>query len=197
MKFGLKEMFFLLFAGAAYMFSLFGCAGNFKYDTYSSKDPEINAVMDYISGWSYSESRGANDSFAQVVFYEPTKANDINRAGIVLTIEKESSASFSPLTVEAKADDLLSKRLKLKDAMVLSKTKESFLNNLDALEIELSYKMLDKLYAVDAKSVPFKEKIIIFKRSGRFYTLRYQSSEAVYDKFIKAFKHSAKSLKLK
>lgn len=197
MKFGLKKICFLFFTGAAYMFSLFGCAGNFKYDRYSSKDSEISVTMDYISGWSYSESRGANDSFAQVVFYEPVKANNINRAGIVLTIEKESKVSFSPLTLESKTDDLLSKRLKLKDATILSKIKKRFLNSVDAIEIELSYKMLDKLYAADAKPVPFKERIIVFKRSDRFYTLRYQGSEASFDRFIKPFKRSAESLKFK
>ena len=178
------------------MFSSYGCSGNLKYERYSSKDIEINISMDYISGWLYSEHRGSNDSYAQVIFYELAKKDKTSRVGMAVTVEKSSKVRFQPLTLEAMADDLLNKRLKFKDARILSKVNTSLFDT-EALDIELSYKTLDKLYSADAKLIPVKERIIIFKRNDRFYTLRYENTEEEFNKFAQAFTHCIGTLKFK
>jgi len=113
----------ILLTGGIYMFSCCGCSDGSKYEKYSSKDQELNINMDYISGWRYSEHRGSYNSYAQVQFYEPTGPDKDLAASIIVTVKKISKVKISPPTVETMIEDMQTKRLKFKDAKILSKTK--------------------------------------------------------------------------
>jgi hypothetical protein len=196
MKFKEIRTFVLLLIGVVYMFNSYGCAQQVKYEKYTSKDPEINISVDYISGWLYSEQRGANDSFAQVVFYQPKKKGEVSKAGITITVEKSPKVKFQPQTIDAMADDLISKRLKFKDSAVISKSNTKFMAT-DACDIQLTYKTLEDLLAMTAKLIAVKERVFAFKKDDKFYTLRYENTETDFDKYDKAFTHIIHSLKLK
>lgn len=191
----MKKILRIIFMiGVIYMSSFYGCSGVFKYEKYSSKDPEIAIAMDYVSGWLYSESRGSGGSYAQVIFYEPVRKDKNLKAGMIVNVQQSSKANA--VGVESFADTLLSKRQKLNSMKLLSRSSDK-LFGLYAVIIELSYKTLDKLNAADAKLIPVKEKIIILERNNRFYTFTYINTEAEYAKFLDAFGHGLKTLKFK
>lgn len=193
MKIILNKFFVCLLLGVISMLNLFGCFSNLKYEKYSSKDPELNITMDYISGWLFSEHRGSYGSYAQVIFYEPESKDKTLKAGIVVTANKIEPA-FP--TIKEFSDDLITKRLKFKDAAVLLKSKIELIGT-EAINIELSYKTLDKLYGKDAKLVPVKEKIVVFKRNDKFYVVRYENTEEEFTKFYNAFNRIIKTLRFK
>lgn len=175
------------------MISRYDSFAGVKYEEYASKDAELNITMDYISGWRYSEHRGSYNSYAQVQFYGLAK-KDL-APSMVVTVEHSSKVKFEPLTVEGMADDLITKRMKLKDAKVLSMSKMTLLGS-QAMDIALTYKTPDKLYATDARFIPFKERVVIFQKQDKFYTLRYMNPAKEFKKFDKAFYHCIKTLKL-
>jgi len=185
-----------LLIGVICMMNACGCAENFEYEKYSAKDPELNFTLDYISGWLHSEQAGSKGSFSQAVFYEPSTKEHSSVAAMVATVENTQNLEIKPATIDARAEDILSRRLKFKDAQLLSKNKREILG-LSALDMKLSYKTLDKLYSVDAKPRTVTEKIIVLKRKDKFYTLRYQNKAEEFDKFSKAFDHLVRSLKFK
>jgi hypothetical protein len=185
-----------LLLGVMCMINTYGCAEGFKYERYSGKDPELNFTLDYISGWLHSEQMGSKDSFSQAVFYQPSGKDQTSMAGMVVTVEKSQNLEISAPTIDARAEDILSRRLKFKDSRILSRDKKNILG-LPAWDIRLSYKTLDKLYSIDAKLRPVTERIIIFKRKDKFYTLRYQNRAEEFDKLGPAFDHLVNSLKFK
>lgn len=194
MKLNPKIILAILLIGVIVMINRYGSFSSLKYEKYSSKDSELNVTMDYVSGWRYSEHRGSYGSYAQVQFIEP-EDKDIC-ASMVLTVRRSSKVKFKPLTVEAMADDLIARRMKLKDARALSRSKRRLLSS-QAIDIELNYKTLDKLRSIDAKFVPIEERVILFKIGDKFYSLRYTNIEEEFKKFERAFYHCAKTLRLK
>ena len=90
---------------------------------------------------------------------------------------------------------MIAKRMKLEDAEVLSRSKMRLLGS-PAIDIALTYKKPDKLRSIDAKLIPFKERVVIFQKEDKFYTLRYMNPEEEFKKFDKAFYHCIKTLKL-
>ncbi len=177
------------------MVNLFGCSA-VKFEKYSSKDPLINISLDYISGWQSDETRGAYNSYAQVMFFPFKKGQKSPKAVIDLTVKDSSKVEFAPLTIEAAADDLLAKRSQFKDAKVLSKSKIAILNT-EAAVIEVSYLTLENLLKVDSGLIPVREKIIIFQKDKNFYFLRYKNSAGEFGKYNKAFGHIIKSIEFK
>jgi hypothetical protein len=175
------------------MVSLYGCANSFKFERYASKNPEMNIAIDYIAGWYHKEHRGDNNSYVGVVFYENRKGN-VPKALIGLTIKKSSKVKVQYHTLEEFADNLLSKRLKFKEARVLSKTKVQ-LSGVEAISIELTYKSVDQLYVVEPKLISMQERVILFKRNDKFYTLRYENTTQEFSKFAKAFTRISASIK--
>ena len=196
MKPMLNKILVYLLIGVIYMFNGYGCSAGVEYEIYSSKDSEINITINYISGWSYREDRGSNNSYAQVVFYPPQSKDKGLGAVIAVTVKDISRIGFKPQDIKGMADDLLSKRMKFKDAQVLSSSKIK-IQGIEALDIQLSYKTLDKIYALDAKLIPVKERVVILKRENKFYLLRYENRKDEFDKFNKDFSHIIKTLKFK
>jgi len=178
----------ILAIGVISMVNAYGCSKAVKYERYSSKDAQIGMAMDYISGWAFSESRGAGNSYAQVIFYEPQRKDKNFKAGIVVTAQESSKIKLDPLSVESFADELLSRREKLKDMKLLARTTGTALGE-EAVVVILSYQTMDKLYSVDAKLIPVKERIVVLKKNNKFYTIRYQNTEKEFEEFNKAFSH--------
>jgi N-glycosylase/DNA lyase len=190
-----NKIYLFLLIGVICMLNSYGCTGNFKYAQYSSKDPELNIVIDHIPNWLYREHRDVQNGYASVLFFENRKDKNY-KARITVTIRNDSKTGVQPVTIEAITDDLVTKRLKFKDAKLLSRSKTMFLG-LEARDIILSYKAMDKIYSTDAQLIPVKERIVIFKRGDKSCLLRYENTEQEFDKFSKAFNHIAKSLKFK
>jgi hypothetical protein len=186
----------ILAIGVISMVGSYGCSKVVKYERYSSKDAQINLAMDYVSGWAYSESRGAGNSYAQVIFYEPQRKDKNLKAGIVVTVQDSLKLKLDSPSVESFIDDLLSRREKLKDMKLLARTQSSALGS-EAVVVMVSYKTMDKLNSVDAKLIPLKERIVVFKNNNKFYTIRYQNTEKEFDEFNTAFSRIIKTAELK
>lgn len=178
------------------MLSFSGCSDGFKYETYDSKDPELNIVMKYVAGWSHVQQRGSYASFVQAVFYEPKREDKVFKARIVAHVENISKAKFTPLTVDGKVDDLIEKRMKFGNSKLLSSFKTG-LAGLEAKEIEVAYETFDNNNSLAAKLIQVRERMVIVKRGDRFYTFRYENTAGEFDKLNKAFTHIIKSIKFK
>jgi hypothetical protein len=174
----------------------FGCAGKPEYVSYASKDPEINATMDYLAGWSVSHERGAGDSYAQVIFTEPTKVRKPIRAIIVLMVKKESKIDVHPATLEGLENDFLSKRLKLKNAKVLSRSRMPLFGMM-ASDLQFSYRMPENPESLVLKFISLQERIVFFKKGDCFYYVRYVNTDEEFKKFEKNFMHCVQSLQFK
>lgn len=196
-KMAVKVSVFLLL-GVGYMVTCNGCSGTEKYKKYSSADPELNMTMDYISGWQFSETRGSNDSYANVFFGEPRKKGEekTRRAFISVTSVESSKIGIAPPTIDAVADDLSGKSLKFKDGKVLKRAKIKIPAG-EAIELKFSFEALDKIYSVDSKLIPVNEKVVVLKNADRFYTVRYENKEESFDRFDKDFNHIVKSIRFK
>ncbi|MDD5669097.1 MAG: PsbP-related protein [Candidatus Omnitrophica bacterium] len=176
------------------MTNLNGCTPHLTFETYSSKDPEINLSMQYISGWQSSEHRGSNNSYAQVLFYEKASSEKQLSAIIAVTVRnKKGEKTDDSNTI---VDDLISKRLKFKDAKLESKTQGTVLGAPSVI-IDLTYKTLDKLYSTDAKFVPVKEKIIVAIKENTLYTIRYENAAERFSTYESAFNHIVKTITIK
>jgi len=192
MKVLIKQYFFLI-AGVVLMGNLFGCSG-IKFEKYSSKDEQLNVSMDYIAGWTYRESRGSNNSYTQVTFLPKKRSN--NWTLVSLVVKENSKVGVSPLNPEGAADDLLAKRMKFKDAKVLSRSKINMLGT-EAAVIELSYLTLENLRERNKKFIPVQEEIIVLNRGDKFYFLRYMNSAKEFNKYKSAFIYIAGTMKIK
>ncbi len=181
--------------GVIFMVNLFGCS-DIKFEKYSSKDPLLNASMDYISDWKYEESRGSYNSYVQVIFLPFKKRKMSPHAIIVLTEKDSSKMEFSPLNLDNVVNDFLDRRMQFKEAKVLAKSKIRLLNA-EATLIELTYLSLENMLEVNSKLIPFKERVIIFEKDKKFYFLRYMNSLSEFDKFSEAFTHIIKTLRFK
>lgn len=193
---GVKKIYAYIIIGAISMFNLFGCSSSVKYEEYSSKDPEINISMDYISGWLYSEHRGSYNSYAQVLFYEKGDEKKVFKAGISVNVKDESKIETKPVTIQTMADDLKSKRMKFKDSILVSKGNTN-VSGENAIVMDFSYKTLDKLYDVTAKLIPVKEKVVMFRKGNKFYAIRYENTAEDFKRFEKAFNRMLSSIKFK
>ena len=186
----------ILLIGVVSMFCFCGCQPIIQYEKYSSKDPQLNITMDYISDWRYVESRGSYNSYTQVQFIEPAKSDKKLLASITVTTKTTSQAGLASPTIEAMADDIKTKKLKLKDAQLLARGKINLLNT-EGICMDFSYKQLDNLRTIDAKLIPSKERTIILKQGDKFYIIRYVNTEEEFNKYSAAFKHVIKSLQSK
>ena len=174
------------------MMNFLGCSG-VKFDKYCSKDPMINVCMDYIAGWRYDATRGAYNSYTQVLFFPGHRKS---RALIDLTVYEDSKINISPLTLDAVVHDLLAKRMRFKDARMISRAKMQILNS-DAVTVELSYLLPEDRLSVHSKKILVKEKIIILEKDKKFYFLRYENSAREFNKYKSAFMRIAQSMKIK
>ncbi len=189
---------FLLLLGVAYMVTCNGCSGSAKYDKYSSTDPELNMTMDYIPGWQYRETRGSNNSYADVFFGEPRNKGEEKgrKAFISATSVKIPDAAMPADMLDRSAESFAESRLKYKEGKLLGRAKLKIPAG-EAVELSFSYKALDKLYNSNAKLAPVEEKVVMLINGGRFYTVRYENKEDDFKRFDKDFDHIVKSIRFK
>lgn len=193
MRYNIIKACLFLLIGALFMININGCADGFKYTRFSSKDPGLNVAMDYISDWVVREHKGPESDAAGVLFYENIQG-DVFKAKISLYVTNISGKKTSLPSIDAMANDLVLKRLKFKEAKVLSSSKIKVLGA-QAREIILSYKAMDKLYSVDPRLIAVKERVVILYHGSKFYTVRYDNTEDKFDQLNKAFTHIIKSLR--
>lgn len=185
----------IVIAGVFLMMNVCGCSDGFKYSRYSSKDPELNLTIDYISGWHCIEHRGENNVNANVLFFED-KAGDIFKAKVSLNAGDISKSRISPPTIEAIADNISASMLKFEGSKALSRSKIRLLGT-KAVDLQFSYKALDRIYSVNPKLIPVKARMIIFERGDKFYTVRYENREKDFENLSKAFNHMIRTLRFK
>ena len=178
------------------MFNFLGCAGGFKYEKYSGKGPELDFTIDYISGWEYHEQVGSFNSFFQVGFYEPVIKGKSLRAMIVVTVEDSSKVNFSPKTLDGMLSDVVRRRMLFNSTRILSKTRDNICGE-EAVDITFSYRALADFESIKAKLVPMTERVVMFRRGEKFYTLRYADLAESFDKYSRAFNHIIKSVRFK
>lgn len=184
-----------MMTGGVAMVPCYGDSGNITYEQYSSKDSELNLVMDYVAGWRYNEHRGSYGSYAQVQFYGDVKGDFA--PSFVVTVKRSSKVDFEPLTIQGMADDIIAKKMKLKGAEVLSRGQAELSGGVPAMDISLAYQKPDELRSLDPEWIPFRERIIIFQKDDKFYTLRYMNPQEEFDAFEGAFLHCVKTLRIK
>lgn len=186
-----------LWIGAVVMMFLFSGCGRIEYDQYSSKDKKLNITMDCPKGWDFNEEHGAYGAYVQVIFLEPAQLNKPFRAMMVITIKDElKKKGVKPLTLAKLGNDLLEKRLALRDAKKISSRHFQFLG-FNAGLIDFSYRLPDHPDRVDAQYVPMKERVVFFKRGSRFYILRYVNENRDFSRQEKAFTYCINTLKFK
>lgn len=187
----------LIMGVTIYMFNFSGCSGTIKYEKYSGRDPLLGITIDYVSGWAAAEQTGAYGSFAQAVFYEPKIENKPLKAMMVVTVERVDKVKLASPTLEKMELDLVGRRMKFDDSKVVSKAGFSVLGE-EGVDIKMSYRALDNnIDSMKAKLVPVTERVVMFKKADKFYTVRYENISSDFDKYDRAFYHCAKSLKLK
>ena len=188
----------VLAIGVFIMFQLNGCSVDSprSYDSYSATDQRINISTRYPKGWIVKEDHGSKGSYSQSIFIEPRDKGktDLTSAMMVVTVKPAEKLKFA--TAKEYADDLISKKKRAKDFVVVSRSTKTFLGR-DAVDIVATYKMIDKLYSADAKFFPAKEQILVTKRNDKFYIIRYKTSEEKFQKFHKAFDYLVDNLKIR
>ncbi len=150
------------------MVSMAGCSQNPKFQRYTSKDAGIDVTFDRVEGWLASEQPGSFGSFSQVVFTEPKRPEKALPAIMVLTVQKEGKAKFMPRTEAGAFEDLMARRRHFKEMKVVSVSKVPVLGE-QAETRELTYQLLERINSGTGKTVPVKEKVVIFKKGGCFY----------------------------
>lgn len=186
----------VLIMGVMTMVNSKGFSESIKYENYSTKDSELNFTVDKIFGWLVSEQRGSSDNYSQIIFFEPINAGSFVKGAIDITAQENSKTGYSNPVLEVIADDILRKRLKMKDAVMLERAK-GVLNGLESWTMEVSYKSLEKPNSVKPNLITIKEKIIVFAKGNKFYTLRYQNKIEAFNKYSKAFDYIISTLKFK
>jgi hypothetical protein len=173
-----------------------GCSDNKQYAIYASKSPAFDITFNYIAGWDHAEQKGSHGSFIQAVLSEPLAGKKAVRASMVATVEPASKAQITPGTIEAYAQDLVSRRMVFKDAKVISQ-KAAQCAGQPAIEIVMGYLILDNPASINAVSVQVRERILVFKRNDAFYIFRYVHDVKEFDTFAGAFGHMLESIKFK
>jgi hypothetical protein len=79
---------------------------------------------------------------------------------------------------------------------ILSKTRDNICGE-EAVDITFSYRALADFENIKAKLVPMTERVVMFRRGEKFYTLRYADLSESFDKYSKAFNHIIKSVRFK
>jgi hypothetical protein len=192
-KMAMNVSIFLLL-GVAYMVTCNGCSGAGKYKKYSSADPELNITMDYISGWQYRETRGSNNSYADVFFGEPRNKGEEGIRKAFISVTSVNTPRGGKL--ETLADDFSNSRLKYKDGKLLKRARIKIPSG-EAIELSFSYRALNKIYSIDSKLTPVEEKVVILINGGRSYTIRYENKEDDFNRFDKDFNRIIKSIRFK
>ena len=176
--------------------NIFGCSPDMAFQKYSSKDAELGLEMDCFYGWSYNEDRGANGSYAQVLFLEPSEKNKPLRACLDLTVTRESKATFTPLTLEGFYNDLIKKRQTLKGVKILSHADYKVCRE-PALMVDMTYSVLKNPESARPDLINMFERAILWKKGDRFYILRYVDVADMSSLRQKAFMRCVRTIKLK
>ena len=176
--------------------SLNGCAPSFIYKSHECKDPDIGiSSLDYLEDWKIAESRGSYGSYAQIQFIEWGRRDATAVASMSFTAQKIGGPGV-PATLDSAVEDLIKKRMLLKDAKILSKTRLKLLGE-NAASIDISYTGLDMPYTKQEKSVKMREQVILLYKGAKSYLFSFEDAESGFGRYDKAFIHIVKSIKFK
>lgn len=192
MKRNLYRGLFILIMGAFGMFNLFGCSGRngFQYEKYSGVAKDLNFSLDYLVGWKISEK--IMKDFTQLIFLEPKKEGKVFGSTMAITVKEDLPFA----TAAELAEDTVRKASKLEAFQVVNQSSIK-IHGAEGKDLELSYKTLESIYQLNAKMIPVRERMIVFKKGSKFYVARYENTEEEFAKFNQAFTHIIKSIKFK
>lgn len=184
----------LVILAVVILIGILGYLKSCRYERYFSKNPNLKISVDYLLNWKPSEYAGSRNSFYQLMFYEPPIKDNVLKAMMVITAYSEAKVAFEPKTLDGLAEDLIKRRAYFNSFKILSRKEKRYLG-LDAIAIELSYNTMNMMDRIDARLAPYRERIVIFKKGGTFYVVRYAHFARDFNKYAKAFSHIVESLK--
>lgn len=191
--------FFIVVAiGVIAMLNFIGCGkGEFEFVKYSSRTPSINITMDYLKGWTWLEHTYKEKNYSAVIFIQlADNKQGVFRGNMEADVFDATKLEVKPQTLEAFTEDIIAKRLKYSESKLLKKSRLKLLGT-QAIDIEISFKILEKLHAAGAKRIPVKTRMVIFQKADRIYLLKLMVREEDYDRYNRAFDHIIKSLRIK
>jgi len=177
------------------MTNFYGCSG-LKYEEFSSVDPELNITLEYIAGWRATQDRGSYNSYAQAIFYPVSKEKKSQALMTVVAVKSDAKSEGSAGAVDNAINDLIAKRLKFKEAKVLSRFKTEILGA-EAIGVELSYQAAESLIKMNSKVIAFQEKVVVFKKNEKVYTLTYRNAAQEYAEFLPGFTRLVQTFKIR
>ena len=183
--------------GVMLMLNFIGCGkSEFEFAKYSSRTPSINIEMDYLKGWTWLDHIYKEENYSTVIFVQLENQQRVFNGNMEADVFEGANLKVNPRTPEALADDIIAKRLRYPESKLVSRSQISLLGT-SAIDIEMSFKMPEKLHAPNAKLIPLKARIVVFQKSDRFYVLKLMVREGDFAKYNRAFSHIIKSLRIK
>lgn len=181
-------------AGVSIMLCSSGCAKNeFKYSKYSNNNPPFNLSIDYLEGWKYVEYKDPKSGILTVLF-TPTDKIGFFTAFISVEVVGPETLNAKVFSTAAAADLWESKEMKLPEAKLLKRSKVS-INFATAEEINISYKMLERLHVKGAKALPSQAHLVVLKKGDRIFVSKLMATQEMFDRCDRAFGHMVRTLK--
>jgi len=185
---------FVLGVGAVMLIGLIGCdKSGFKYSKYSNSSPIFGINIDYIKDWKWMEHVYKEEKYASVIFVPQNRKILGESAGI--NIYEAPNLSVEPRTLEALANDLVVKKSHYDEAKVIKRSVIKLLG-VQAIDIEMSFKIPENIRVFNAKLIPVKARYVLLNKGEKFYVLKFMAGESDFAKNAKAYEHIAKSLRV-
>jgi hypothetical protein len=173
------------------MIFLFGC-GVVKYERYVAKDEAIGISCDQVAGWRAIETRGSVEKYAQVQFLEPTRPDKTLVASLSVDVMAEGDLPAEARDAAGYLDRLLNRRSRLKDYRPTGRSKGS-VQGQPASIAEFAYQTPTS-FAIKPAFVAVRERLVVFKRSGRMYVVTYFCLESRFSSYRAALSRLLKTI---
>jgi len=192
-----RDIFTALVSGVL-MVSLVSCSSNgFKYEKYTAKDPMLGLKVEYIKGWMHGESRGSNNSYAEVFFGEPAKDKSTSfKPFMNILVRDIALLGAGSKDLDGIADIIISKNIKIHRASEVSLPRARIkLPAGEAVDSSFEFETLDKIYSVGNSKIKVIEREVVLLKDSKAYILSYRNRQEDFSKYSKAFDHFIRSLR--
>lgn len=173
-----------------------GCSDGFKYEKYTANDPMLGLKVEYLKGWIHGESRGSNDSYAEVFFGEPPKDKSaIFRPFMNIVARDTTLLGAGAKDLGGIADIIISKNIKIHRANEISTQRARIkLPAGEAVESSFEFETFDKIYTVGSSKIKVVEREVVLVKDSKAYILSYRNRQEDFGKYSRAFDHFIRSL---
>jgi hypothetical protein len=170
-----------------------GCSPKVRYELYRARDPELNISVEYPAGWTIQEHRDPKAGYTNVIFIDKDIKKTF-RPMMTIMAKKTASLKDPAMTPQAFSRAIVRTRLRLIPAKILSE-RQVLVGGVEANQTVVVYTAMDKIYAVDARQIPVKEEMAVFKKDDYIYVLRFEAGLKDYPLYEKAYRRAAKTLR--